>query len=56
MTGIKKGIKWERLTEKKIGKVNREIERIGIKIKGRIKNINVIGVYRRPGKKLTMEE
>lgn len=56
MIGIRKGIQWERLTERQMGKAIREIMRTGIRIKGKIKYINVIGLYRRPGKELTMEE
>lgn len=56
MIDIKKGIMWERVIDKQIGKGNKEIERIGIRIKGKNKDINLIGIYRRPGKKLTMKE
>lgn len=42
MIGIKRGIKWKRLTLKQMGKGNREMEKIGIKVKGKTKDINII--------------
>lgn len=39
-----------------MGKGNREIEKIEIRIKDKAKYINVIGIYRRPGKELPMNK
>lgn len=57
MTGIRKGIKWERVTGKQLGIGNREIEKINIRIKGKTKDVNIIRVYiGRPRKELSMNE
>lgn len=54
MIGIRKGIAWERIREKNIGAGYREMKAIDIKIKGKVKDCNIICIHRKPGKKIPM--
>lgn len=49
---IKKGISWERLKGKEKVLGYRDMETIGNTVKGLKKNCNILGVYRRPGKRV----